>query len=283
MPGTTQQIPRKQRPLMVRTLRGVFRLLILLFSVLQSMVSMLRLTRRNGGQLSPVQRAEEVQRNCAMIIRRMSVNVEIHGEPPRQGLLVTNHLSFLDMLLFGAMSPCVFVSKIEVKCWPIFGKAAALAGTVFVDRSKSAVGSHAITEVEDALRHGVCVLLFPEGTSTDGSVVLPFHPSFFEPAVVAQAEVVAAAVGYPNCPDHIESDICYYDDIVFFPRLMKALSLSSVSARLDYSPDHVVFENRKVGAVTTRQEVMALRQRQRAASEQAIEPELADREQTVST
>ena len=87
-------------------------------------------------------------------------------------------------MLYGAACPCVFISKIEIVTWPIFGTAARMAGAVFVDRSRTAVGSAATADAETALKEDVCVLLFPEGTSTDGSTLLPFHSAFYEPAVL---------------------------------------------------------------------------------------------------
>jgi 1-acyl-sn-glycerol-3-phosphate acyltransferase len=220
-------------------------------------------TRRNGGRLTRRQRAEQTQRVCRLILSRMPVDVEIHGVPPEQGLLVTNHLSFLDIILYGAACPCVFVSKVEVLGWPIFGTAARMAGTVFVDRSRTAVGSAATADVEVALKEDVCVLLFPEGTSTNGSTLLPFHSSFYEPAVRAKAEVVAAAVGYPDAPDHVEEDVCYAGDDMFFPRLMKALSLDRIGARLDFSARHIVYGNRKEAMNATREEILEIRRLQR--------------------
>lgn len=248
---------------MLRTFKGFYRLVILILTIIQAMISMWLFARRNGGRLTRRQRAKETQRVCAMILRRMPVDVEIRGVPPQQGLVVSNHLSFLDVVLFGAACPCVFISKAEVRGWPIFGAAAQMAGTVFVDRSRPAVGSAAVSNVEVALKEDVCVVLFPEGMSTDGSELQPFHSSFYEPAVRAEAEVIAAAVGYPDTPDHVEADVCYAGEDMFFPRLMKALSLSRVPARLDFSPRHVIYGSRKEAMHTTRDEILAMRLLQR--------------------
>ena len=169
---------------LVKVIRGSFRFIVLFVSLLQAMLGMILLTWRNGGRLTTRQRAEQLQRSCRLLLRRLSVQLEVHGQPPASGLVVTNHLSHIDVLALGATIPCAFVSKMEVKSWPIFGMAGALAGCVFVDRSRSAIGSSATARVEQILREGVAVLLFPEGTSTDGSEILPFHPSFYEPAIV---------------------------------------------------------------------------------------------------
>ena len=248
---------------MLRTARAVYRLVVLILTLIQAIFGMWLFTRRNGGRLTRRQRAEQTQRACSLILSRMPVDVEVHGDPPRQGLLVSNHLSFVDVVLYGAVCPCVFISKIEIVNWPIFGTAARMAGTVFVDRSRTAVGSAATGDAETALKEDVCVLLFPEGTSTDGSTLLPFHSAFYEPAVLAGAEVIAAAVAYPDGPDHVEKDICYAGDDAFFPCLMRALSIDRIASRVDFSDRHVVYGNRKEAMRMTREEIVEMRRRQR--------------------
>lgn len=260
-----------------RILRRSFRFVILFASLLQAMLGMTLLTWRNGGRLTTRQRAEQLQRSCRLLLRRLSVQLEVHGQPPAKGLVVTNHLSHIDVLALGATIPCAFVSKMEVKSWPIFGMAGALAGCVFVDRSRSAIGSGATARVEQILREGVAVLLFPEGTSTDGSEILPFHPSFYEPAVVAHSPVTAGAIMYPDGDDYIERDLCYYGDIAFFPRLLQTLGFRSVCARLDFSPNSVIYDNRRTAVLKTRGEVIELRtaQRQSIAAEFRDTPEIS--------
>ena len=268
---------------MLRTVRGYYRLLVLIITLIQAMIGMWLFTRRNGGRLTRRQRAEETQRVCAMILRRMPVDVDIYGIPPERGLVVSNHLSFIDIILYGAACPCVFISKAEVLRWPIFGTAARMAGTVFVNRSRTAVGSAATADVEVALKEDVCVLLFPEGTSTDGSTLRPFHSSFYEPAVRARAEVIAAAVGYPDAPDHVEADVCYAGNDMFFPRLMKALSLDRIGSRLDFSPLHAVYNGRKEAMNATRDEILAMRLLQREGPEEVVVDDVDDSEETDTT
>ena len=251
---------------MVKALRGLVRFIVLVFSLLQVMAGMWLFSLRNGGHLTILQRAEQVQKSCKMLLRRLSIRLEVHGPPPQHGLLVSNHLSFLDILLYGAATPCIFISKIEVLGWPLFGQAGALAGTIFIDRSRSAIGSKAMIQVEDVLREEVCVVLFAEGTSTDGSHVLPFHPSFFEPAVASGLPITSAAVRYRRGDDFVESEVCYYGDVTFLPRLLKTLSLRRIVGRLDFSPRGIVYNNRKIAASSTRTEVVSLRDRQMEAN-----------------
>ena len=107
--------------------------------------------------------------SCARIARRLSLYLpEVSGGPDGSGLTVSNHLTYLDILVYGAVRPFVFVAKSEVRRWPLLGTLAKLGGTIFVDRGRSLQVAEASRQIEQGLRDGLPVLLFPEGTSSDG-------------------------------------------------------------------------------------------------------------------
>ena len=97
------------------------------------------------------------------------------------GLTVSNHLTYLDVLAYGAVRPFLFVAKSEVRRWPLLGTLASLGGTIYVDRDRGLQVADATLEIEQALRDGISVLLFPEGTSSNGSSVLPFRSPLLTP------------------------------------------------------------------------------------------------------
>ena len=100
----------------------------------------------------------------------LCLRVRLVGEvPPRPFLLVSNHLGYLDMILLGARLPVVFVAKAEVARWPVFGPLARQSGTLFVDRTLRRDAVRASGAIEEVLRAGRSLVLFPEGTSTDGA------------------------------------------------------------------------------------------------------------------
>jgi 1-acyl-sn-glycerol-3-phosphate acyltransferase len=109
-------------------------------------------------------------------------------------LLVANHLSYLDIVLLSSLTPCVFVAKNEVKDWPVFGWFARLAGTVFVDRNDRRDAARANELIRSALREGALVVLFPEGTSSNGSTVLPFKSSLLQAAIGERVPFTGAAL-----------------------------------------------------------------------------------------
>lgn len=214
---------------------------------------------RIKGRPADALRALWLHRSCKMVLRRLGFNLRVCGELPQQGLLVSNHLSYLDILLYGATLPCVFVSKQEVRAWPMLGLLAALGGTVFIDRSSAASAAAAGLRIQQLLAGGVVVLIFPEGTSSDGSSVLKFHPSLFEPAVRAMAPVTAAAIGYAAAPHAGEKDLCYYGDISFGPHLLQILQLPSIQPAIHFAPPRERCPDRKQTAAQAREQVVTLR------------------------
>src|SRR5262249_48814010 len=125
-------------------------------------------------------RAQWLHRWCRFACRVLGLSLKSDGPVPRTGLLVCNHLSYLDIITLSALVPCAFVAKLEVRRWPIFGWLARAAGTIFVDRSHRSATERGVEQIREALESGLLVVLFPEGTSTDGNTVLPFKSSLLQ-------------------------------------------------------------------------------------------------------
>ena len=114
--------------------------------------------------------------------------------------------------------------------------------------------------IEYALRSGVTVVLFPEGTSTDGATLLPFHSFLFEPAIEVESFVTAAAVSY-EAEDVEEKDLCYYGDIRFAPHLLETIGRKGVRGRIRFDSRPRIYTNRKQAANATWEQVARLRLR----------------------
>lgn len=238
-------------------LRGWWKLTVLAVSLVQCVASFwfVRLPRHPTDR----QRAAWLHRCCKMVFGRLGFCRTVVGELPHSGLLVSNHLSYLDVLVYGATLPCVFVSKQEVRSWPMLGLLAALGGTIFIDRASPASAAAATLRIQKLLADGVLVLIFPEGSSSDGSSVLRFYPFLFEPAIRRKAPVTAAAIRYSASPHAAEKELCYYGDIRFGPHLLQTLQLPAICASIHFAAPTERYSNRKVAAVSTREEVAALR------------------------
>ena len=227
-------------------------------TVAQAMAEFRRRSRRSNPQLSDSDRALWMHEWCGTALRRINISLQVVGTPPASGLIVSNHLSYLDIFAFGTAMPCVFVSKAEVRDWPVFGKLTTMAGTVYVDRRRRSDTRNANEGIKRALEQGLRVVIFPEGTSTDGSKVLPFYPSLFEPAVETSVPVTAAHVSYTLRDGIVGQDVAYWGEMTFFPHLLKLLAKRGLSATVTFSEVSRTFTGRKVAAVEMREEVLRL-------------------------
>jgi 1-acyl-sn-glycerol-3-phosphate acyltransferase len=179
----------------VRLLRAAWRMLRLIEHLLTGTVLTLLLARRRPDG-SYAYRPDVVrwwhQRAC----RILGLQVEVIGTAPRDSaLLVANHVSWLDVPALGGVGRVAFLSKAEVRGWPIMGWLAAAAGTRFINRGggqASAVGEQIGNHLVD---HG-CLALFPEGTTTDGTEVKPFFPRLLGAATIAGVPVVPVTLRY---------------------------------------------------------------------------------------
>jgi 1-acyl-sn-glycerol-3-phosphate acyltransferase len=180
------------------------------------------------------------------------------GDPPPHGLVVSNHLSYLDVLAYASTMPCAFVAKQEVSGWPVFGRFATMAGTIYVDRARGAANDGAAALMEQALAAGVPVVLFAEGTSSDGAQVLRFHSRFFEPAIRAHAMVTASAIGYASSTA-AEAALAYHGEDVFGTHVVRTLGQRDLKARVIFAAEGKRYADRKQAARATHSEVEWLR------------------------
>jgi 1-acyl-sn-glycerol-3-phosphate acyltransferase len=146
---------------------------------------------------SPSLRQRIRQRWSSRLLAIVGVRLEHIGETVQPGcLLVANHVSWLDIFVVNALAPSAFVSKAEVRHWPVIGLLAARNETVFLMRGSRGHARIINAEVGAILDAGRNVALFPEGTTTDGSHVLHFHAALLQPAVESGHPVQPVAISY---------------------------------------------------------------------------------------
>jgi 1-acyl-sn-glycerol-3-phosphate acyltransferase len=213
---------------------------------------------RLRGPLTMEQKAGWSQSSSRLVLETLGIHYRIDGHPPVRGLVVCNHLSYLDILLLSAAMPCFFVAKVEIGDWPVFGKAARSNGTIFLDRSSLASATAVAEEIVERLKLPIPVLLFPEGTSTDGSRVLRFHSRLIDPATSAGAPITAAAICYVVEDGTPERELCWFGDTLFVTHLFRALSTPGFTARLRFG-ESKVYPDRRAAANITHAEISAMR------------------------
>ncbi|MDR3377749.1 MAG: lysophospholipid acyltransferase family protein [Verrucomicrobiae bacterium] len=184
---------------------------------------------------------------------------DVAGEIPRHGLLICNHLSYLDILAISSVTPAVFVSKADVRRWPLFGWFAAIAGTVFVDRQRRQQVGEVNQEIEAALAAGELVVIFPEGTSTNGESILPFRTSLLEPAARGQYEISVGWLHYELADGDARQEVCYWGDHTFFSHVVHLLGLRKIRATVRFGKFQHTTDDRKVLAGQLREAVLKLK------------------------
>jgi len=181
-------------------------------------------------------RALWLQVSSRRTLRILNVKIQTRGPVPARGLVVSNHLSYLDILVLSAITPAVFVSKSEVRRWPVFGWFARLSGTLFVQRIRRSDVARLNQQITQVLDTGVPVVLFPEGTSSDGQQVLPFKSSLLEPVLKQNHPVCASLIRYSLTDGLASEDVCYWGDMTLFPHLINLLSKRRVRAFVSFTP-----------------------------------------------
>jgi len=242
--------------LLITAIRSIVRTIAILWTAFEAALQFLLMWLQ--GRAQPGQRAEWLHRTCARALRRLSIPVEHGGDIPESGLIVANHLSYLDILALSAIAPFIFIAKKEVRSWPIFGWIAAKAGTLFVDRERRLETGKVNESVGGALQAGLRVVLFAEGTSSDGSGVLPFRPSLFEPALAAGAPITPVFISYEASSGSVANGVCYWGEMKFVPHALKLFSIESVTARIIFGPTLRNLRDRKQAADVTRAEVLRM-------------------------
>jgi len=244
--------------------RALFKTTVLILSLVEFQVRFLLLQLEVrlalSRPLSIQERATWLHQSCSRLTRRLGIRLRSDAPLPTSGLIVSNHLSHLDILLYGSLGPATFVSKKDVRKWPLLGRLARNGGTIFVDRERTSQTADAARQIEDLLRsagNALPVVLFPEGTSSDGNTVLPFRSPFFEPAIRAAAAITPAAIAY-RADETDESTLTYWGDKVFFPHLYETLGRTGLGAEIRFAPART-FIDRKTAARATHDAVVTLR------------------------
>ncbi|RZU43349.1 lysophospholipid acyltransferase family protein [Edaphobacter modestus] len=186
---------------------------------------------------SAVEGAEKLHRYCRRIVRALGVEWSVEGISPDAGAVVSNHLSYVDILLYASIRPFIMVAKAEVRGWPGIGWLTRQAGTVYVVRGG---GPATYPEVNRAMaqayRSGLPVLFFPEGTTTDGSEVLSFRRGLFHSVFNEDVALHAAALSY-SCDDQnvsLADDVYWWGDALLAPHLWRLAGARGVRATVRF-------------------------------------------------
>lgn len=164
----------------------------------------------------------------------VNLHVSVDGElPERRAMLVSNHISWLDIIVIGQYLPAYFVAKSDISSWPVIGYLAKQGGTIFIRRGNK---QHIKTTAEKMvwlLKQNGNIVAFPEGTTTKGDEVLHFHSSLFQPALLTRSAILPVALQYQGAA---KEHAPFVGDDAFVPHLIKMLSLDKIEVRLSFLP-----------------------------------------------
>jgi 1-acyl-sn-glycerol-3-phosphate acyltransferase len=193
----------------------------------------------------------------------MGVEFVVEGGLPTYGAVVANHLSYLDVLVFGALRPFVMVAKSEVRRWPLIGTLTTGAGTVYVVRGGGPTTYPGVNAaMAAAYRSGLPVLFYPEGTTTDGSGVLPFRRGLFHSVLNEDVPLRVAGLRYSIVGDNggasVEQDVCWWGDALLAPHVFRLLGLRGVKAEVRFGGEVTARADRFVLSETARARVIEM-------------------------
>ena len=193
-----------------------------------------------------VARADWLHRFCARAIRRFGIRIDVIGQPPENGVLISNHTSYMDIVTYAALHRCVFCSKAEIRNWPVVGWMTTMAGTVYVERGRGGSAIKAAKGMQEASAAGLPVVFFPEGTTSNGEGLLKFHSGLLAQAMASEEPIVPAFIRYylekDNGPDvSVVDDVSYWGDRDMLGHVFKFMSLKGVRVEVRFADKPIRF------------------------------------------
>ena len=199
-----------------------------------------------------------------MVLRILGVRLKILGKPIAQGpaLIAANHVGWLDIVILSAVAPVSFIAKREVNGWPFFGSLARLQRTVFINRNRRQATAGGRDEIQERLKAGDILVLFAEGTSSDGARIQPFKSAFFAAAELPEVRVQPLTIAYDgqrNMPmtRRLRPLYAWYGDMDLSPHLWEALATGPMEVTVICHPPLAPDGGRK--AVAARAEALVRR------------------------
>jgi len=185
---------------------------------------------------SKKQQERIIQFWCKRLLSIFEIEVKLEGFESyffneKKYLIVSNHISWLDIIVIQSIKPSIFVAKSDVASWPLFGWVAQMTGTIFIKRDKVSDIKKALKKMKRRLiKRSVCI--FPEGTSTNGRYVLPFKSNLFQSSIDTNKAILPICLRYFE--DNSYSDkVAFVDDMSLFDSIMKIKNENKIKTVLD--------------------------------------------------
>lgn len=224
---------------------------------------------RFGHRWGLFERSRWLQRWTTTLIRGIGFNVKVIGELPDRGFVTPNHLGYMDILVMSSVMKLTFLSKSEVKDWPVIGTFTQMAGTVFIDRSRKREVANKDESFAAVIEQGTCLTLFLEGTSTNGNKVLPYRSSLLQPMVENNWPITPAYIEYECEGGDAANEVCWWGDAEFTPHFFRLLGVRKTNATIVFGKTRNAGESDRKGlAIELREEVLELKKIAKQRSEE---------------
>ena len=244
----------------MNTLKACGKLMRALLHILSGFFTILLVFPR----LSQEHREQRTQAWSLAMLDRLRIKVIVEGQPAVSGpvMLVANHMSWLDITAMHAARFCRFVSKADVKQWPFIGKLASGIGTLFVERASRRDAMRVVHHMAASLRAGDVLGVFPEGTTSDGTTLLPFHANLFEAAITTNVPVQPVALQFLDTTTGKPSFApCYINDDTMLGSVWRTLLAPGIAVKITFGElQWAKGRTRREWAQAVRADIEAMRQ-----------------------
>jgi 1-acyl-sn-glycerol-3-phosphate acyltransferase len=181
-----------------------------------------------------------IRRWSERLLRIMNIESRVHGLPPGglpgNMLIVANHISWLDIFVLNTVQPARFIAKAELKRWPLVGLLIAGCGTLFIERERRRDAHRVNDHAREVLAAGDTIAIFPEGTTTDGTTLLPFHGSLLQPVIDAKGDLQPIAIRYLNRDGTYNDAPAYVGDLTFMGSFWRVLGERAMVVDMTLTP-----------------------------------------------
>lgn len=214
-------------------------------------------------RISQQQREKRIQTWSLRMLECIAVKLVVRGQPVLNGpmLLMANHISWLDITSLHAARFCRLVSKADIKKWPVIGTLAVGVGTLFIERESRRDAMRVVHHMAERLRAGDVMGVFPEGTTSDGTSLLPFHANLFQSAIEANVAVQPVALQFMDWRSGQRSAApCYVGDDTLAESVWRTLCSSDLAVVITYGPpQYAEGRDRRAWALALRSDIEDLR------------------------
>ena len=214
-------------------------------------------------KLTQPQKNKRIEAWAGALLAKLAIKLIVNGKPPTTGpmLLVSNHISWLDILVIHAAGHCRFVSKADIKHWPVLGTLTTAGGTLYIERESRRDAMRVVHHMCEALTAGDIVAVFPEGTTGNGIDLLSFHANLLQAAIVCKIPVQPIALSFiDSATGQTSQAASFVGDETLLGSLWNTLKSCNLAAVASYGvPQLASGRDRRTWAADLRTEIASLK------------------------